>query len=100
MERGGAVYIMTNAHRTVLYTGVTCNLIVRVQQHKTKFYPSSFTARYNAIYLVYYKGFSSIAEAIYEEKRIKAGNRKHKLRLINSINPEWKDLWEDELSKW
>ena len=100
MVRGGAVYIMTNALKSVLYTGVTSDLVSRVQQHKNKFYPFSFTAKYNVVYLVYYKSFSSIEEAIAEEKRIKAGNRAQKCRLINSINPEWKDLWETEVSKW
>jgi len=99
MQKGGAVYIMTNANKTALYIGVTSNLIARIQQHKTKFYPKSFTAKYNIVYLVYYKNFPGIEEAIYEEKRLKAGNREQKLMLINSINPEWKDLWE-ELSKW
>ena len=100
MERGGAVYIMTNVLKPVLYTGVTSNLIVRVQQHKSKFYPFSFTAKYNVTYLVYYHSFPSIEEAIAEEKRIKAGNRKQKCILINSINPGWKDLWDEEVSKW
>ena len=100
MVRGGAVYIMTNVHHTVLYTGVTSNLVARVQQHKNKFHPSSFTAKYNANKLVYFKGFPSIVEAIAEEKRIKGGSRKQKLDLIHSINPEWKDLWDEEVSKW
>ena len=99
MKRGGTVYIMTNILRTVLYTGVTSDLIMRVQEHKTRIHPESFTAKYNVIFLVYYKNFSSIDEAILEEKRIKAGSRKQKCILINSINPEWKDLWE-EVSKW
>ena len=99
MKRGGTVYIMTNILRTVLYTGVTSDLIMRVQEHKTRVHPESFTARYNVVLLVYYNSFSTIDEAILEEKRIKAGSRKQKCMLINSINPEWKDLWED-VSKW
>ena len=99
MERGGTVYIMTNVLKSVLYTGVTANLVKRVQEHKNKMHPESFTAIYNVIYLVYYRNFPSIVEAIAEEKRIKAGSRKQKCALINSINPEWKDLWE-EVSKW
>jgi putative endonuclease len=100
MQRGGTVYIMTNVLKSVLYTGVTANLLKRVQEHQSKFYPESFTARYNVIYLVYYRNYPGIEEAIAEEKRIKAGNRKQKCALINSINPEWKDLWEEEVSKW
>jgi putative endonuclease len=99
MTKGGTVYIMTNVLKTVLYTGVTTNLVVRVQEHKTKAHPESFTAKYNVVLLVYYKSFSTINEAILEEKRIKAGSRKQKCFLINSINPEWKDLWA-EVSKW
>src|SRR3954467_988272 len=100
MQRGGTVYIMTNALKTVLYTGVTADLITRVQEHKYKVYPNSFTAKYDAVYLVYYCAYPTINEAIAEEKRIKAGNRQKKCALINSINPLWKDLWEEEVSKW
>jgi putative endonuclease len=99
MTRGGTVYIMTNLLKTVLYTGVTSDLIMRVQEHKTKAHPESFTAKYNVVILAYYNNFSTIEEAILEEKRIKAGSRKQKCMLINSINPEWKDLWK-EVSKW
>ncbi|SRR5258706_4819275 len=99
MTRGGTVYIMTNVLHTVLYTGVTSDLIMRVQEHKTRVHPESFTAKYNVVILVYYKNFSTIEEAILEEKRIKGGSRKQKCLLINSINPGWKDLWED-VSKW
>jgi putative endonuclease len=95
MKRGRTVYIMTNLLRTVLYTGVTSNLIMRVQEHKIKAHAESFTAKYNVTFLVYYKGFPTIEEAILEEKRIKAGSRKQKCMLINSINPDWKDLWEE-----
>jgi len=68
MQRGGSVYIMTNVLKTVLYTGVTSNLAKRVQEHKNKAYPSSFTATYNVVYLVYYRHFPSIVAAIKEEK--------------------------------
>ena len=100
MQKGGAVYIMTNALKSVLYTGVTSDLIKRIQEHRYKLYPESFTARYNVIHLVYYKTFTTIEEAISEEKRIKAGSRQQKNELINSMNPAWKDLWDEEVSKW
>ncbi len=90
---------MTNILHTVLYTGVTSDLIMRVQEHKTRAHPGSFTDKYNVTILVYYRSFSSIEEAILEEKRIKAGSRKQKCMLINSINPEWKGLWE-EVGTW
>ena len=99
MKRGGTVYIMSNVLRSVLYTGVTSDLIMRVQEHKTRAHPGSFTDKYNVIFLMYFKSYSTIDEAILEEKRIKAGSRKQKCELINAINPEWKDLWE-EVSKW
>ena len=95
MFKGGAVYIMTNKRNGTLYTGVTADLKRRVYEHKTKFNKESFTAKYGCNLLVYYIGFHSIDEAIAEEKRIKAGNRKNKLKLIESMNPEWKDLWDE-----
>jgi putative endonuclease len=100
MQVGGCVYIMTNVIKSVLYTGVTSDLISRVQQHKSKYFPESFTAKYNVDILVYYQFYPSIMEAILEEKRIKGGSRKQKMELINSINPNWEDLWEKEVSKW
>ena len=91
----GFVYILTNDNNTVLYTGVTSNLRERVKEHKEKSHPGSFTARYNIKILVYFESFNSIALAIKREKQIKAGSRKKKLDLINSINAEWRDLLND-----
>jgi putative endonuclease len=91
---GGHVYIMCSMNNTTLYVGVTSNLPARMAQHKEKIYPNSFTAKYNCIKLVYYNWFDTIPEAIAEEKRIKGGSRKKKEALINSMNPEWKDLYE------
>jgi len=99
MLRGGAIYIMTNKTHTTLYTGVTSNLKQRILEHKTNFYPGSFTARYKLHKLVYYEGFPLIGEAIAREKQIKAGSRKKKEALINKMNPEWKDLYE-EVKEW
>jgi putative endonuclease len=95
MQRGGTVYIMASVNNKVLYTGVTSDLYSRVSQHKDKIYSKSFTASYNCQKLVYYSSFSNIEEAIAEEKRIKGGSRKNKEILINSMNPEWTDLWND-----
>ena len=89
------VYILTNKNHTVLYTGVTSNLRRRVEEHKTKLHPRSFTARYNVDELVYYEQFFDIGEAIVREKQIKAGSRKKKLELIDAFNPEWQDLFVD-----
>jgi len=85
------VYIITNKNNTVLYTGVTSDIVKRIYQHKNKVY-AGFSARYNCNKLVYYKVFYDIRLAIAYEKKIKAGNRKNKERLINDMNPEWKDL--------
>lgn len=93
--KGGFVYIMTNKHHTVLYTGVTSNLTARIQQHINGIPKVSFTSRYHCTKLVYYSGFPYIASAIAEEKRIKGGSRKSKVQLIEGTNPGWRDLWED-----
>ena len=90
---------MTNVHNQVLYTGVTSDLRIRVQQHKEGKFEKSFTASYHVDKLVYYKNYLNIEEAILEEKRIKGGNRAKKIKLIESENTEWKDLWE-EISNW
>jgi len=99
MQRGGCVYIMTNKLNTVLYTGVTSDIIVRVYQHKNKIYPNSFTAKYNCNKLVYYQFYPHIEEAIAAEKAIQGGNRKNKINLINALNPEWNDLYDDLLKE-
>ena len=95
MHKGGYVYIATNKHHTTLYTGVTSKLINRIHQHKTHFYKNSFTDKYNIEYLVYYEGFGRIEDAISREKEIKKWNRQKKIDLINSMNPDWKDLWSE-----
>jgi len=95
MEKGGCVYIMTNKNRTTLYIGATVDLRRRTWQHKNKYYPRSFTARYNVDQLVYYEVFPTIGEALDREKQLKKTNRRRKERLINSLNPSWRDLWED-----
>jgi len=88
----GFVYILTNDNNTVVYTGVTSNLKLRVIEHREKLHSKSFTARYSLRKLVYFECFNSIVEAIKREKQIKGGSRKKKLELINSGNPEWNDL--------
>lgn len=88
------VYIMTNKVNTVLYVGVTNNLVKRVYQHKNKL-ASSFTSKYNIDKLVYFEVFEDINEAIAREKQIKAGSRKKKIDLIVKFNPTFKDLYPD-----
>lgn len=92
-DRQYFVYIMTNLHNTVLYTGVTNNLQRRVLEHKSG-KGSAFTKKYNITKLVYFESGDNVNMAIFREKQIKAGSRKKKLDLINSMNPEWQDLYE------
>ena len=87
------VYILTNTHKTVLYTGVTNDLIRRVFEHKNHLDKGSFTARYNVEYLVYYEETSDVEAAIEREKQIKGWSRKRKNKLIESKNPNWEDLY-------
>ncbi|MCW5873244.1 MAG: GIY-YIG nuclease family protein [Anaerolineales bacterium] len=95
-EKSPCVYIMTNAHNTVLYTGVTSDLATRLAQHQGN--PSvGFTARYRTKKLVYVEALEDMEQAILREKQIKGGSRQKKLDLINSLNPEWKDLSEEHL---
>ena len=90
------VYIMTNVHNTVLYTGVTNNLHRRVLEHRSG-EGGVFTKKYNVHKLVYFESGNDVNAAIAREKQIKAGSRKKKIDLINSINPSWKDLFEEYL---
>ena len=94
IKHGGCVYILTNQYNKVLYTGVTAELRARIWEHKTKFHPKSFTAKYNCNKIVWYECLPTIEEAIKREKQIKGGSRKDKEALIETLNPTWKDLWE------
>ncbi|MCL2768438.1 MAG: GIY-YIG nuclease family protein [Synergistaceae bacterium] len=93
-EKKGYVYILFNKRNGTLYIGVTSNLIKRVYEHKTKAV-EGFTNRYGVDKLGYYEECDSIISAIEREKQIKSGTRKKKLDLIESINPEWKDLYDE-----
>lgn len=93
MKKGGTVYILTNKNNTVLYIGVTNDLIRRILEHTEKLNPSSFSAKYNLDKLVYFENFHNIDEAISREKQLKAGSRIKKEKLINEMNPEWLDLY-------
>ncbi len=88
------VYIMTNRYNTVLYTGVTNNLVRRVWAHKQG-RGSKFTSKYRVVKLVYYEEVEDIRAAITREKQIKSGSRAKKIALIESINPTWQDLASD-----
>ena len=88
------VYILTNEKGNVLYTGVTNDLIKRVFEHKHHLDKGSFTARYNVEKLVYFEMTSDVKAAIEREKQIKGWSRKRKNKLVESMNPELKDLYE------
>jgi putative endonuclease len=88
------VYILTNQRHTVLYTGVTSDLKARVYQHREKLIPG-VTSRYNVCKIVYYEVADNPSTAIGREKQIKAGSRRKKLELINAMNPQWRDLYDE-----
>jgi putative endonuclease len=88
------VYIMTNAHNTVIYSGVTNDLARRVYEHKNGL-GGVFTKKYNVIKLVYYEVTDNVHAALSREKQIKGSSRKKKIDLVNSINPDWKDLYDE-----
>jgi putative endonuclease len=94
MKKGGSVYILTDKSNTVLYIGVTSNLLQRLYQHRTGKYPNSFTSRYHCTKLVYHESFPLIVEAIAREKQLKNWHRDWKINLINRFNPEWRELAE------
>ena len=92
MHKQYIVYIVTNKHNKVLYTGITSDLKRRVYEHKEKLI-SGFTKKYNVSKLVYYEIYQDPENAILREKQIKAGSRQKKIDLINSVNEEWLDLY-------
>ncbi len=93
MDKQYYVYIMTNKWNKVLYTGVTNDLKRRVYEHKNKLV-KGFAERYLVAKLVYYEAGENIEAAISREKQIKSGSRDDKIQLINSMNKEWRDLYD------
>lgn len=88
-----AIYILSNKRNGTLYTGVTSNLLQRIWQHKQDF-EKGFSKEYQTHLLVYFELHQSMYDAIAREKQIKAGSRAKKLQLIESIYPEWLDLYD------
>ena len=84
--------MLTNTNNTVLYTGVTSNIVKRIYQHRNGTFKYSFSGKYALNKLVYYEVFLNIEDAIAREKQIKGGSRAKKENLIISINPNWYDL--------
>lgn len=92
MEKQPAIYILASQRNGTLYVGVTSNLVKRVWEHKNDLV-DGFSRRYGVHLLVYYEILDTMDAAIAREKQIKAGSRAKKLRLIESMNPEWNDLY-------
>lgn len=88
------VYILTNKNKTVLYTGVTNNIIRRTYEHQQS-YTKGFAEKYRTRILIYYECFESSYEAIKREKEIKGWRRQKKEELINRVNPNWSDKWKE-----
>jgi putative endonuclease len=87
------VYIVANKRHGTLYTGVTANMPRRAYEHREGLV-KGFTTKYGCKMLVWYEPHATMIDAIAREKQIKAGSRVKKLALIESLNPEWKDLYE------
>ena len=88
------VYILASQRNGTLYIGLTSDLIKRIWEHKNKFVPG-FTEKYNVTMLVYYEIFHDITLAANREKRLKEWKRQWKIDLIEKMNPDWKDLYQD-----
>ncbi len=96
MNKSYYIYILSNKHHTVFYTGITNNLLRRMYEHKEKLI-DGFTKRYMISELMYYEEFNDVRFAIAAEKRIEKYKREWKWNLINRINPDHKDLYYDLL---
>ena len=91
------VYILSNNLNRTIYTGVTNDLVRRVYEHRMHTDPNSFTSKYDIRKLVYYEETSDVRVALEREKQIKGWTRKKKNELINTMNPQWLDLYESIL---
>lgn len=92
MSAQGCVYILASKPKGTLYTGVTTDLLRRIWQHKNN-QVKGFTQKYDVKQLVYYEVTEDIVSAITREKQIKKWNRAWKIELIESMNPNWDDLY-------
>jgi len=93
VDRQPAVYILTNKRNGTLYIGVTSDLAKRVWEHKNNMV-AGFTKKYSLHHLVWYELHDSMESAILREKRLKEYKRSWKLKLIESMNPDWQDLYD------
>jgi putative endonuclease len=88
------VYILSNQHHTVFYTGFTNDLGRRIEEHKLKVVPG-FTSKYNCDKLLYFEKFNNMEEALSRERQIKKYRKDWKVNLVETLNSEWRDLAED-----
>ncbi|SDX14096.1 putative endonuclease [Nitrosomonas eutropha] len=88
------VYIMASKRNGTLYTGVTSDLVQRAWQHRESVV-EGFTRKYQCKLLIWYEQHGLMESAILREKQIKAGSRARKLALIETLNPDWRDLYEE-----
>src|SRR6266496_5552786 len=95
MHQYGYFHIMTNTHNTTLYCRATTDLYKRMLEHRNKLFAKSFTSRYSIEKLVFFETFTLAADAFEREKKMKGSSRKRKIDLVNKMNPEWKDLFEN-----
>ncbi|KKC41062.1 hypothetical protein WH87_02675 [Devosia epidermidihirudinis] len=93
------VYILTNKHRNVVYTGVTSNLVGRTYTHRNDLL-DGFSRRYKVHDLVWYEHYETAESAITREKQIKKWRRAWKDELVAAMNPDWRDLYEDVAKHW
>ena len=91
------VYILASATNYTVYIGVTSDLIRRVYEHRKHLDPDSFTSKYDVYKLVYFEQTNDVKAALEREKQLKGWRRSKKNALIESINPEWKDLYPELL---
>lgn len=96
MSKQAAVYILASKRNGTLYVGVTSDLTKRVWEHKQDAV-AGFTRKYKVHTLVYFEQHEDMLNAIQREKQIKKWERAWKIELIESCNPEWRDLWEEIL---
>lgn len=93
-EKAAWVYIMTNHRNGTLYSGSTVDLVRRTWEHREGFIPG-FTRKYGCKMLVWFEVHPDLETALVREKRLKRWRRAWKLKLIEEMNPHWRDLWED-----
>ena len=94
MQKVYHAYIMASRRNGTIYTGVTGELMRRAWEHKHNLY-EGFTSKYSVHMLVWYEAFDYIHDAIQREKNIKKWPRQWKLNLIEEMNPDWRDLYDE-----